>query len=33
VQLWLLMALDSAVAWALGAWIFSRLRDTLVEMA
>jgi ABC-type polysaccharide/polyol phosphate export permease len=33
VYLWLLMALDSAVAWALGAWIFSRLRDTLVEMA
>jgi hypothetical protein len=25
------MALVSLVAWALGAWLFDRLRDTLVE--
>lgn len=30
-NLWLQMAACSAVGWALGAWIFARLQDTLVE--
>jgi homopolymeric O-antigen transport system permease protein len=31
--LWAQMAAVSAVCWAAGAWLFSRLRDTLVEAA
>jgi ABC-2 type transport system permease protein/lipopolysaccharide transport system permease protein len=30
-SLWLEMAAVSLVAWAVGAWVFRRLRDTLVE--
>ena len=32
-ELWLQMALVSAVSWALGAGLFARLRETLVEAA
>ncbi len=31
--LWLQMAAVSLIAWAAGAWLFDRLRDTLVEAA
>lgn len=30
-EIWLQMALASALAWIAGAWIFGRLRETLVE--
>lgn len=30
-ELWLQMALVSAVGWGAGAWLFSRLRETVVE--
>ena len=30
-MVWLEMAVAAAVAWSLGAWLFDRLRDTLVE--
>lgn len=33
LELWLQMVLVAAVAWALGAGLFSRLRETLVEAA
>ena len=32
-HLWLLMLVYGVLAWVLGSWIFSRLRETLVEMA
>jgi len=32
-ELWLQMVAMSAIAWAIGAWLFSRLRETLVEAA
>jgi lipopolysaccharide transport system permease protein len=32
-SLWLQMALVSLAAWALGGWLFERLRETLVETA
>lgn len=32
-DLWLQMAVTGALVWAAGAWIFSRLRETLVEAA
>jgi ABC-type polysaccharide/polyol phosphate export permease len=32
-ELWAQMTLVSLVSWALGAWIFGRLRETLVEAA
>lgn len=31
--LWLHMAVVSSVTWWIGAWVFERLRDTLVEMS
>jgi lipopolysaccharide transport system permease protein len=33
VDLWAQMAVASLVAWAVGSWVFGRLRDTLVEAA